>query len=462
MNNFTAAWRPLHVKTDIFCSAGLTLPDKVGRQINIGGWANDATYGVRLYWPDGKPGVWGVNDWQENVLEVHLQAGRWYPTAMMMTNGSILVVGGEEGSNGAPVPSLEILPLPAGAGTVYCDWLDRTDPYNLYPFLAVLPSGGVVALYYNEARILDEVSLQTQRVLPNMPGAVNDFLGGRTYPFEGTSMLFPQHAPYTDPLTVIVCGGSVPGPEIALDNCVSIQPEVPNANWTIERMPSKRVISCICALPDGTYLIMNGAQQGRAGFGLATEPNLNAVLYNPSKPVNSRMSVMANTTVARLYHSEAILLLDGRVLVSGSDPEDVRFPQEYRVEVFVPPYLLSGAKQPTYTLSSTDLAYGEKFTVTVNLFQGTTATMKISLLAAVSSTHGNSMGQRTIFPAFTCVGNVCTVTAPPNAHVSPPAWHMLFVLDGPTPSVAQWVRIGGDPAGLGNWPNYPDFNIPGI
>lgn len=207
---------------------------------------------------------------------------------------------------------------------------------------------------------------------------------------------------------------------------------------------------------------MCGATKGRAGFGLATDPNFNAVLYDPSKPVHSRMSVMANTTIYRLYHSEATLLQDGRVLVTGSDPEDVRFIQEYRVEVFTPPYLLSGLKQPTYTIDKTDIAYGGTFKVTVNLFQGTTSTMRISLLAAVSSTHGNSMGQRTIFPAFTCVGNVCTVTAPPNAHVSPAAWHMLFVLDGPTPSVAQWVRIGGDPAGLGAWPNYPDFTVPGI
>ena len=80
INNFTAAWRPMHVKSDIFCSAGLTLPDKAGRQINIGGWSLDSTFGVRLYWPDGKNGVWGKNDWQENVNELSLQNGRWYPT----------------------------------------------------------------------------------------------------------------------------------------------------------------------------------------------------------------------------------------------------------------------------------------------------------------------------------------------------------------------------------------------
>lgn len=257
VSNYTAAWREMHVKTDVFCSASLTLPDRSGRQINIGGWANDATYGVRLYTPDGKPGVPGVNDWEENYQEVHLQAGRWYPTAMTMANGSILVVGGEEGSNGAPVPSIEVLPSPSKQ-VLYAEYLDRTDPYNLYPYLAVLPSGDIFVAYYNEARLLDAKTLQTKTVLPNIPGAVNDPKGGRTYPFEGSFMIMPQTYPYTDYMRVMICGGSTPGPEIALDNCVSIAPDQPNANWTIERMPSQRVIPCMVALPDGTYLIMNG------------------------------------------------------------------------------------------------------------------------------------------------------------------------------------------------------------
>lgn len=156
---------------------------------------------------------------------------------MVMANGSILVVGGEEGSNGFPTPSLEVLPKPAGGNTtIILDYLQRTDPNNLYPFLSVLPSGGILIIYYNEARILDEVTFDTTKVLPNLPGAVNNFLGGRTYPMEGTAVLFPQHAPYTDPLTVLVCGGSTLGAAIALDNCVSTQPETDNPTWTIERM----------------------------------------------------------------------------------------------------------------------------------------------------------------------------------------------------------------------------------
>lgn len=466
VNNFDKAWRTMNVKTDVFCSAGLTLPDKVGRQLNIGGWSVDSLYGVRLYWPDGSPGVDSKNDWQENVDELHLQRGRWYPTAIVMANGSILVVGGEDGSNGVPVPSLEILPTPAGGDTVLeMDWLKRTDPNNLYPFLFVLPSGGIFVIYYNEARILDEKTFQTVRTLPNLPGAVNDFLGGRTYPMEGTSVLLPQYPPYTDPVTVLTCGGSTLGAAVALDNCVTIQPEVEGSEWVIERMPTKRVMTCMTTLPDGTYMIMNGAEQGVAGFGLANDPNLEALLYDPTQKVGSRFSKMANTTVARLYHSEAILLQDGRVLVSGSDPEDKTHLQEYRVEVFIPPYLQAGNTQPQLTITDTDWKYTSTHQFTAKLYQGAAKDVKVSLVAAVSSTHGNSMNQRIFFPTVSCSGSgtvTCTVTAPPNSHVCPPGWFQMFVLDGPTPSWSTWVRIGGDPAALGNWPQFDDFSRPGI
>lgn len=470
VDNYLLAWREMHVKSDVFCSGSIILPDKGARQINVGGWSLESTYGVRLYTPDGHPGVNGTNDWEENPNELSLQRGRWYPTAMMMPNGSILVVGGETGSNGPPQPSLEILPKPLGGDTVITlDYLQRTDPNNLYPFLMVLPSGRFFIGYYNEARILDPVTFDTVTVLPNMPGAVNNFLAGRTYPMEGTAVLLPQHAPYTDPIEILICGGSTPGAAIALDNCISIVPEASNPTWTLERMPSKRVMPCMVTLPDGTYMILNGAHQGVAGFGLASDPNFSALLYDPSQPVGQRISILNSTIVARLYHSEATLLPDGRVLVSGSDPETnypngtAIYPEEFRIEVYIPPYLNQGFRQPEFTIAETDWTLGGQYNIVVTLYQGTTSTMRVSLIAASSSTHGNVMsGGRIIFPEFTCSGNTCTITAPPNAFVCPPGWHQLFVLDGPTPSHSAWVRIGGDPAQLGNWPDYPDFTTPGV
>ena len=221
IDNFDLAWRPLNPQTDVFCSAGLTLPDRAGRLIDVGGWSDPSNFGVRLYWPDGSPGVWGTNDWEEDYHTVHLQVARWYPSAMMMSNGSILVVGGEIGSNSDQQPNLEILP-PTGGGLVFLDFLNRTNPNNLYPFLAIMPSGGIFIQYYNEARILDPVTFDTIKILPGVPCHVSQPDGGRSYPQEATMMLLPQYAPYTDLVTVLIC--------------VSTQPEAANPVWVIERM----------------------------------------------------------------------------------------------------------------------------------------------------------------------------------------------------------------------------------
>ena len=143
---------------------------------------------------------------------------------------------------------------------------------------------------------------------------------------------------------------------------------------------------CIVPLPDGTFLIVNGAHQGLAGWAVSSDPNVQAMLYDPSLPVGQRISVLNSTIVARLYHSEAILLSDGRVLISGSDPQTYRpdkspiYPEEFRVEVYIPPYLSEGKTQPTYGITAKDWNYGGQYEITVSLQQGTTDTMRVSLL----------------------------------------------------------------------------------
>jgi hypothetical protein len=258
IDNFSAAWRTMTgLQTDVFCSAGLTLPDIAGRQITVGGWAGTSNFGVRMYWPDGSAGVPGTNQWQEDPGVLSLQVPRWYPSAMIMANGSILIVGGEIGSNDAEQPTLELLPatgVPTAGTTsgysnttVYLDFLDRTAPFNLYPFVCVVPSGIFIA-YYNEARILDENTFETIKELPNMPATVDNPLGGRSYQLEGSMVLLPQYAPYTENLGVLICGGSTAGAGESIDNCVSTQPEDPNPVWTIERMVSVSIVPNIRAI----------------------------------------------------------------------------------------------------------------------------------------------------------------------------------------------------------------------
>jgi hypothetical protein len=55
---------------------------------------------------------------------------------------------------------------------------------------------------------------------------------------EGSAVMLPQYAPYTDPVEIFICGGSTPVEGDGLDNCVTIAPEAPNATWTLERSVS--------------------------------------------------------------------------------------------------------------------------------------------------------------------------------------------------------------------------------
>ena len=73
-----------------------------------------------------------------------LQTARWYSSTLVLSNGSIIVVGGEAGAGGPSNPTLEILPrIPGGDTRVLLDFLSRTNPNNLYPSLHVLPSGRI-------------------------------------------------------------------------------------------------------------------------------------------------------------------------------------------------------------------------------------------------------------------------------------------------------------------------------
>ena len=97
----------------------------------------------------------------------------------------------------------------------------------------------------------------------------------------------PLYSPDSHPLSFVVCGGSNPGLGEALDSYGSIQLDAGYPQWTIERMPSQRVIPCMAAFPDGIHLIHNGAYQVVAVFRLTTSPTTKAILYDPTNnPTN--------------------------------------------------------------------------------------------------------------------------------------------------------------------------------
>jgi galactose oxidase len=160
-----------------------------------------------------------------------------------------------------------------------------------------------------------------------------------------------------------------------------------------------------------------------------------AELFDPASNTWRELSPMVKS---RPYHSIALLLADGRVMVGGgglcssSDNCAVNHPD---VEIFSPPYLF-GAARPTITgAPATITANGSTFSVSAT---GTVSSFTLVRMASV--THSVNTDQRFLRLTFSG-GGPYTVTTPANKNLAPPGYYLLFALNGQTPSQAAVVKV---------------------
>jgi hypothetical protein len=452
----TNQYSSLSVSTNPFCSGGCQLKD--GTILSVGGNAPlleiDSTVG------DGFKGIrtlpTGATAWLEPNK---LSTARWYPTAVVLPSGEVLVCSGSlngldptvSGNNNPTCELLDAAGIPK-VGSKRCDLLVNTQPYHMYPFLHVLPEDGRLFVFAGKQSCIVNPSLMTpdfaefncQNPIPDLPGMY------RTYPNTGSSSMFMLSSKNNWTATILICGGGayqdITSPTDS--TCGRITPNSQNPQWELDVMPEGRTMPDMITLFDGVILILNGANQGAEGFGLATKPTYTALLYRPDKEIGSRFTTAATSLVARLYHSVAIQLPDGRVMVAGSNPHeepvftsDVAnpFPTEMRVEYYSPYYILGeyAARRPTNVIPSaaivsTCLKRPDIFTITFNAAPGGRE-VTVTLTTTGFVTHANHMNQRVIqldtqgFQPH-ATKQVVTVTGPPDSNIAPAGVYLLCVL----------------------------------
>lgn len=188
-------------------------------------------------------------------------------------------------------------------------------------------------------------------------------------------------------------------------------------------------------LPNGQILVVGGLDNGK-GFsddGAIRSPEI-------FDPVARTWKELAPHSRARPYHSVALLLRDGRVLVGGGGlcASDTCASNHPDVELLSPPYLF-GATRPTITSAPTTVtANGGTFTVQVG---GAAPVSDFTLVRLSSVTHSTNTDQRFLRLGAGGTGTTRTLTAPANKNIAPPGYYMLFALNGQMPSVAAMVRL---------------------
>ncbi len=154
-------------------------------------------------------------------------------------------------------------------------------------------------------------------------------------------------------------------------------------------------------------------------------------------PKTNKWIPMADMKVDRLYHANALLLPDGRVMTAGSNPQ--RTENELRIELFKPPYLFRG-KRPIMDKVQQEVKHGDELEIET---PDAETIQEICLIRPTVTTHCVNTEQRYVGLKFLKKSaSMLQASIPTNRNLIPPGYYMLFILDNNAiPSIAKFVHL---------------------
>ncbi|SGY97902.1 BQ5605_C035g11431 [Microbotryum silenes-dioicae] len=479
------SYRSMDVITNTFCAGGNSLGN--GSWINIGGNQAITTGGTNTSDGTGAysdysgrrtvrvltPSDDGTDEWYEDKYGMPIN--RWYPYIETLETGAVLILGVML-TEPSLISTSEF--WPTRGDPVNSTFLANTQPANLYPLSWLLPNGLVFMQADWQTQLLNYTS-GDETALPNIT------IAQKTYPSSGATAMLPLTLAKNYTVTLLFCGGMTPERDdwdttkwnIAATNtsssCVYINPEDgSSATWkNDDDLPENRGMGNFIILPDERLLLLNGVAKGSAGYGwtdwavnqsYGQDPVLRPAYYNASAPSGSRFSTegLPSSSVGRLYHSSATLLVDGSVFIAGSNPNadvitDVNnatyvYKTEYRSEIFYPSYYDSG--RPVPSSLPRNITYGGdyfQFDLPRSSLNGSSpADLKVSLIRTGFSTHAMNMGMKYIQlrHSYTSHSNgsatIYVAQVTPNPRMFQPGPALLFVTVNGIPSTGKMVMVG--------------------
>lgn len=433
----TTEWDPVANKFqtiatpyDMFCSGHAALPD--GNLLVAGGTAAYPTTNPNVDYKGSKHAYRFDVATHQYVASPDLAEGHWYPTLVNRGDGTVMLIGGND-DRGSIQSHFQVFDPQANGGTG--SWTSQRASaqfFPTYPALHLLADG---RFFYSGVSTFGSGN----RPAGIWDSAANTFtpVTGLTDPAlrdMGASLLLPP----AQSQKVMVLGGGQhdDGSIVATASTAVIDLSKPNPAYAAASPMSegKQYVSAVI-LPDRTVLQTGGTNAGWINAGTAGfKFRYTAQIFHPD---TGTWEAAAKSTVGRTYHSEALLLPDGRVATFGGNSSDTGAPFEMRIEIYTPDYV--GKARPTLTVntSARTMARGDTRT-----FQSNTALKWVELIRPGAATHSNDPDQRLVDLPFTQTGATVTAALDANPNLTPPGWYMLVGVDtAGTPSVATWVHV---------------------
>ncbi|MFE0642874.1 galactose oxidase-like domain-containing protein [Streptomyces sp. NPDC058877] len=366
-----------------------------------------------------------------------MKDARWYPTLVGLQDGRVLAVSGLN-DVGDVVP---------GDNEIYDPESKKwtKGPFHYFPtYPALFLTRGGKLLYTGSNAGYGPADKGREPGLWDLETNTFTKLGGLTDPDQletSASLLLP---PAQNQKVMVLGGGGVGESEksTARTSVIDLSADSPVFTDGPALPQGTRYLSSVL-MPDDTVFTSGGSRdyRGRSGSDV-----LRAQFYDPE---SNAFTEAAEPTVGRNYHSEALLLPDGRVATFGSDPlyddeDNTKLGTfEQRIEVFTPPYLhRAGTARPVLGGGSRELDRNGRATFTT---EDAGRIVKARLMRPSAVTHTTDVEQRSIALGLTkgSDGVTLTVDVPDDRTLVPPGWYMLFVVDRDgVPSEAQWIQVG--------------------
>ena len=414
---------PNTTNTDTFCSAQLVLPQS-GDVALLGGdnWTGTATTNT------GNKGslILHGNDLRASLP--NMNRARWYATATTLPNGEMYIQGGKNGTDRPEIRGVDgTFRLLKNVNTSSLAWW--------YPRNFVAPDGRIFG-----------ISDQTMYYVDTAGNGTLTTVG----PMTGPSGVTSSEAMYRPGKILRVGGGAINsssgGNGLAAAAIIDINGTMPVVT-AIDPMPFGLHWPTATIGADGRVFVTGGALKNNKPA-TVNKFNFTPLIWDPTQNGGKGVWTKGTPTtsgMARMYHSTAILLTDGSILVGGGGAPG---PQtNLNAEIYYPPYMytptgeLATSTRPKITSGPTSLAVGQPFTITVS---PAWTIKRVTLVKTGSVTHSFNMDQRFLELPFTRVVGKLNMTAPSSLNLATPGKYLLFVIDNKgVASLGKMVSLGG-------------------